>query len=210
MTRPKVPGGGGWMEGTAAPILSQLTARCYNDMNHGEKIGSQLAGVGSPVMPAKDSASLVNPPSADPMNWTDPADSVHARHARCSVWGDTTDRAVPRFSVCARWRKAERWARGVGACGMKKMGRAARWLSGPNWVPQAHVAFYSFSFFSDFPFLSYFQVQFEFEFSFKPCSNLLSNHIMKWKIQILEIYLYYLYFISFLFLLSNPNFQFRV
>jgi hypothetical protein len=75
------------MEGTATPILSQLSVRCYNDMGHGEKIGSRLAGVGSPFMPAKDSVSLVNPPSANPTNSTTPTDSVHARHARCSVWG---------------------------------------------------------------------------------------------------------------------------
>jgi hypothetical protein len=30
-TRPKVPGGDGWMEGTAAPILSQLSARYDGD-----------------------------------------------------------------------------------------------------------------------------------------------------------------------------------
>ena len=49
---------------------------------------------------------------------------------------------------------------------------------GPKLDTVGPGSFYSFSF-SDFPFLSYFQVQFEFEFSFKPCANLLSNHIMK-------------------------------
>ena len=90
------------MEGTMAPILSQLSVRCYNDMGHGEKIGSRLAGVGSPFMPAKDSVSLVNPPSANPTNSTTPTDSVHARHARCSVWGGIQLTGRSRDSVCAR------------------------------------------------------------------------------------------------------------
>jgi hypothetical protein len=45
--------------------LSAL-ARCYNDMGHGEKIGSRLAGVGLPFMRAEDFASLVNPSQHEP------------------------------------------------------------------------------------------------------------------------------------------------
>jgi hypothetical protein len=75
--------------------------------------------------------------------------------------------------------EADRWAPLVGAGSVVWAAREWRdgWM-GRNECSAAQVAFYSFSF-SDFPFLSYFQVQFEFEFSFKPCANLLSNHIMK-------------------------------
>ena len=106
-TRPKVPGGGGWMEGTAAPILSQLTARCYNDMNHGEKIGSRLAGVGSPFMPAKGPASPVNPPQREP----DGSRRLGARPPCAELrWRGGADHTGPRRSEYRDAREADGWA----------------------------------------------------------------------------------------------------
>jgi hypothetical protein len=57
---------------------------------------------------------------------------------------------------------------------------------------QYFILFFFYFFLFSFFFSSRFK--FEFEFSFKPCANLLSNLIMEGKIQILGIYLYYLYF----------------
>jgi hypothetical protein len=69
-------------------------------------------------------------------------------------------------------------------------------LGGPPGTDSAQARFSPFFFFFSFLFIPSLSSRFKFEceFSFKPCTNLLSNNIMEWKIQILEIYLYYLYF----------------
>jgi hypothetical protein len=106
--------------------------------------------------------------------WVGPARSSGADERRDDVWVHAAVTQVKRTRA-----GNDRWAPLVGAGSVVWAVREWRdgWM-GRNECSAAQVAFYSFSF-SDFPFLSYFQVQFEFEFSFKPCANLLSNHIMK-------------------------------
>ena len=76
------------------------------------------------------------------------------------------------------------------------------WAENEAVGPCSPFILFLFIFLFSFFFSSRFK--FEFEFSFKPCANLLSNHIMECKIQILEIYLYYLYFHIISLLTFNP------
>jgi hypothetical protein len=61
--------------------------------------------------------------------------------------------------------------------------RQVGFTSGPNWRPEAQIAFYSFPFYSLFP--PKFNLSFEFEF--KLVLNLFSIHVVEFRIPTLEI-----------------------
>ena len=133
----------------------------------------------------------------------DPGDGGEFCVIRCR---DRNDLRAPRSS---RTEQAERApvTDELGPLVGAKLRVAARavwvhWAENDAVGPCSPFILFLFIFLFSFFFSSRFK--FEFEFSFKPCANLLSNHIVKLKIQILEIYLYYLYFYIISLLIFKP------
>ena len=74
---------------------------------HGGKIGSRLAGVGSPFMPAKGPASPVNPPQREP----DGSRRLGARPPCAELrWRGGADHMGSRRSEYRDAREADGWA----------------------------------------------------------------------------------------------------
>jgi hypothetical protein len=125
-------GGAQWSRGMALPLYASGRAISSRGVRGGRRASSQQisqrsgGGFGAWICSrsrghaARSAVCFEGDETDDP----GPLAAIHQNTTRPGVAG----KAAPQISVCARWRKAERWARGVGACGMKKMGRTARFL----------------------------------------------------------------------------------